>query len=48
MESTNFPLKVKLFVSYANDTVKLCEADSWDEIFELISRDLKLIKQWLL
>lgn len=25
----------------------LCKAHSWDEIFELINRILKLIKQWL-
>jgi hypothetical protein len=38
----NFPLKGKLFVTWMK---LLCEIDSWDEIFELISRDLKLITQ---
>jgi hypothetical protein len=31
-----------------DDTVMLCKADSWEEIFKVINRDLQLIKQWLL
>jgi hypothetical protein len=38
------PLKSKL-ICYADDTVMLCTGDSWDEIFNIIKTDLKLIKK---
>jgi len=42
----SLPLKSQL-VCYADDTVMLCSGDSWDEIFNIIQLDLKLIKNWL-
>jgi len=40
------PLKCKP-ICYADNTVVLCSGDSWDEIFNIIQTNLKLIKKWL-
>lgn len=43
----SLPLQSEI-ICYADDTVMLCKADTWDEIFKVINRDLQLIKPWLL
>lgn len=32
-------------ICYVDDIVMLCETDWWEEILEIIKRDIKLLKQ---